>query len=278
MAALHTIMEVQSETVADGLNLLDQFRSRVRQHVRGLERRTGRESHEAGKIIAWLEGVQPYEVEMLEETLDITVDRFHERDGIGLLEAIEELQDADSELGLGLATLLDFLEECIARLSVTEVETIYSAQQDSLVLPRIIVPISQALLDNIKKTPSYLYQLTPRQFEEFVAELFHRNGFQVELTKQTRDGGKDIIAVSSRLDIPVKYIVECKRFARERKVSLEYVQRLLGVKISENANKAILVTTSQFTKDALAFANRHFWDLALKDFADLSAWIRQTSL
>lgn len=100
----------------------------------------------------------------------------------------------------------------------------------------------------------------------------------MELTKQTRDGGKDIIAVSSRLDIPVKYIVECKRYIYERKVSIEYVQRLLGVKVSESANKAILVTTSQFTRDAIAFANRHLWDLALKDFSDLSSWIRNTKI
>jgi HJR/Mrr/RecB family endonuclease len=37
--------------------------------------------------------------------------------------------------------------------------------------------------------------LNRRLFEEFVAELFHEFGYEVELTKRTRDGGRDVIAI-----------------------------------------------------------------------------------
>src|SRR5262249_26534719 len=45
--------------------------------------------------------------------------------------------------------------------------------------------------------PAYLDQLTPRRFEELIASLFRNHGFKVELTARTRDGGYDIVAVSS---------------------------------------------------------------------------------
>ena len=256
-----TAPQVQSEAVADAIGLLDKLRNEVRRYARRQTR---------------IEGATPYDAEEAEEIIDEIVGLFETRDEPSLQEALETLEELEADLQLGAGDLIISLDDCVTRLAVTEVETVYNIQHDEILLPRLILPISQALLERIQKNPAYLYQLSPRQFEEFVAELFFRHGFQVELTKQTRDGGKDIIAVSSRLDIPIKYIVECKRYAYERKVSLEYVQRLLGVKVAEDANKAILVTTSQFTRDAVAFAHRHFWDLALKDFSDLSAWVRNT--
>ncbi len=36
--------------------------------------------------------------------------------------------------------------------------------------------------------------LTPSEFEDFVAEAFERSGMETRVTSQTRDGGKDIIA------------------------------------------------------------------------------------
>ena len=75
------------------------------------------------------------------------------------------------------------------------------------------------------------------------------------------------------MDIPIKYIIECKKYSKQRKVSIAFVQRLLGVKIANSANKAILVTTSSFTKDALLFSKNHIWDIELKDYNDIVSWL-----
>ena len=45
------------------------------------------------------------------------------------------------------------------------------------------------------KHPEMLFSLPPRKFEELIASIFENNGFDVELTPETRDGGIDIIAV-----------------------------------------------------------------------------------
>jgi restriction system protein len=110
--------------------------------------------------------------------------------------------------------------------------------------------------------------------EEIVAELFRKEGFEVELTQATRDKGIDIIAVSRRMNIPHKMIVECKRYAPENRVGIAVVQRLLGVKTEINANKAVVVTTSSFSKDAETVARERFWDLDLKAYTDVVAWLR----
>jgi HJR/Mrr/RecB family endonuclease len=125
----------------------------------------------------------------------------------------------------------------------------------------------------IAKSPRLIHQISPRQFEEIVAELFAMNGYKVELTKMTRDGGRDIVAIYETMGISTKYLIECKRYAMSNKVSLGLVQRLFGVMVAEQANKAILATTSTFTKDARFFANTHMWDLDLKDYNDILMWI-----
>lgn len=43
--------------------------------------------------------------------------------------------------------------------------------------------------------PEEMKTMNRRLFEEMIAELFDGFGFKVELTKKTRDGGRDIIAI-----------------------------------------------------------------------------------
>lgn len=112
--------------------------------------------------------------------------------------------------------------------------------------------------NNIKKTildiygkNNQLFNIKPRQFEELMAELLTNRGFQVELTKQTRDGGYDIIALYKVADLgTMKWLVECKRFTRE-KVGIEVIRSFKEVIQSNNVNRGIIATTSYFTADAI---------------------------
>lgn len=38
------------------------------------------------------------------------------------------------------------------------------------------------------RNPEYIRIIEPRKFEEVVAEIFIRNGYEVQITKETRDG------------------------------------------------------------------------------------------
>jgi hypothetical protein len=55
--------------------------------------------------------------------------------------------------------------------------------------------VSDELIRVLAERPELMYELRPRQFEELLADIFARQGFDVELTQQTRDGGYDLWVV-----------------------------------------------------------------------------------
>jgi restriction system protein len=177
----------------------------------------------------------------------------------------------------GFADVEYFYDEVEDILNILEIEQgtlLYTPNRPLIEIPKLIVSVSDDLLKTLARNPNLLYSLHPRKFEEVIAEIFFKNGFEVELTKATRDGGKDIIAIYNKMNISTKYIIECKRYSKERKISLAIVQRLLGVKIASAANKAILATTSSFTRDAILFTSNNIWDLELKDYNDIVFWLK----
>lgn len=206
-----------------------------------------------------------------------------------LVHQVEQALDSEDEESFLSASidLLDFSETMEVETSgfrseleiveglfvVVEPEMLYGDKPDRE-QGRIITLCQDALIDAIKKDPSLLYGIDPRAFEELVADIFFRNGFEVELTAATRDGGKDIIAIKRGFGVPVKHLIECKRYKQDHKVSLDIVQRLYGVLCSDRASTGLVVTTSTFTKDALEFASQHPWELALRDHGHLIDWIR----
>ena len=84
----------------------------------------------------------------------------------------------------------------------------------------------------------------------------------------------------SYLDIKSKYIIECKRYAKENPVGVDLVRNLYGVQHQEGANKSVLATTSRFTKDARTFAdgvNTTQWGMDLKEYDDIVRWVRDAN-
>ncbi|OYT26781.1 MAG: hypothetical protein B6U95_07045 [Thermofilum sp. ex4484_82] len=90
----------------------------------------------------------------------------------------------------------------------------------------------------------------PREFELFVAELFRRMGYEVQLTSYSRDYGADLLAEKDDR----KLIVEIKKYPPDHLVSYEEVRSTLGAIPHFQAQKAVFITTSSFTKEAEKFA------------------------
>jgi restriction system protein len=130
----------------------------------------------------------------------------------------------------------------------------------------------RALIQRLQAFPEDLRMMNRRHFEHLIAELFNGFGYEVELTKQTRDGGKDIIAVK-RAELDLRFLIECKRPDPGNPVGVSTVRELYGVKVDDGATKAILVTTTHFTSDAVAFSERNKWELELRDYDAIKEWI-----
>lgn len=121
-----------------------------------------------------------------------------------------------------------------------------------------ISEVNDELLKLLINNPDYLYQLSSRRFEELIAEILIRKGYNVELTSVTRDGGKDIYAARQDDLGSFLYLVECKKYAPNHHVGIDVIQRLYGVVSDEKATAGIIVTTSYFTKSAKDFQKKKF--------------------
>jgi restriction system protein len=137
-----------------------------------------------------------------------------------------------------------------------------------------IVVANEALLEKLKRQPDSIFQLPSRKFEELVAELLDGMGFEVELTKATRDGGKDILAYMNTGIGKFLCLVEAKKYRQDRTVGVELVRTLYGTLCDYQANSAMLVTTSSFSPDARAFQKKHEYQLALQDYGNVVQWIQ----
>ena len=137
-----------------------------------------------------------------------------------------------------------------------------------------MINASQEIAKRLKQEPKDIHKLTPRQYEELIAELLRDMGHEVSLTKATRDGGKDILA-SMKTDIgEILCLVDTKKYRRDRKIGVGMVRTLYGTLADYQATSAMLVTTSSYSPDARAMQEKHKYQLSLKDYTDVAVWIR----
>jgi HJR/Mrr/RecB family endonuclease/adenine/guanine phosphoribosyltransferase-like PRPP-binding protein len=152
-------------------------------------------------------------------------------------------------------------------------ETLYSSDLDLQKAVPIITDIDAEFMRYFARHPEELYNLNPRSFEKLVAHILSDFGYDIALTKATRDGGSDIIAYIRTALACFLVRIECKRYAAEHKVGIDIVRSVLGVQELAGASKSIIVTTSYFTKDASETARQIEHRLELKDYTDLKAWL-----
>lgn len=115
-----------------------------------------------------------------------------------------------------------------------------------------------------------LYSLTPRQFEIMIAELFKNTGEydKVEITPATNDFGRDVILTKNINGYKEITFVEVKHFIKKGMVGREIAQKLLGSCVMLKADKAIIVTTGKFHRNAVDVANK-VDNLVLMDIVDI---------
>lgn len=125
--------------------------------------------------------------------------------------------------------------------------------------------------------PKEIYRLEPHLFESVVAELLAGFGWEVSLTPPQRDGGYDILGVTTDPSgLQTSWLIECKRYKSEKKVGVEIARQIFGVKSHLGIPNAVLVTSSSFTAGVkeLSAARQ---DIHLVDFQGLVNWLKNYS-
>jgi restriction system protein len=97
-----------------------------------------------------------------------------------------------------------------------------------------------------------LMELSPKEFESLISNLFEKMGLETRQTQATRDGGVDCVAYDPR-PFGGKVIIQAKRY--KNTVGVSAVRDLFGTMQNEGASKGILVTTSGYGKSSFEFAD-----------------------
>ena len=142
-----------------------------------------------------------------------------------------------------------------------------------------LVQVSNSYWDELivylARNPEKLHGISPRRFEELIAEILSREGLQTHLTPERKDGGCDVLAVADTAAGKHLYLVECKRYRTENPVGVELVRALYGTVQQRNATAGLLVTTSSFTRGALDFQKPIEYRIALKGYKELAVWLNR---
>lgn len=105
---------------------------------------------------------------------------------------------------------------------------------------------------------------TGLELEERCASILRSNGWSVEATPRSRDGGVDLIATRfDEIGLEQKLYIQCKDHARP--VGIEVVRELLGVIPAGSAVRAVLAAPGGVTADAARLAAERgvkIWDEA----------------
>lgn len=134
--------------------------------------------------------------------------------------------------------------------------------------------INAELVRHLALHPEKMSDLHPRKFEELVAELFRAQGYEVELTRFSKDGGFDIRAIRKTAVGLGLTLIECKKYSQGHRVGVELVRGLHSVVETTNATNGLLVTTSYFTRGAKALGDSLRYRLDLADYDRLKEMLR----
>jgi restriction system protein len=109
---------------------------------------------------------------------------------------------------------------------------------------RFSVPVGELALRQ------HLLSMDPFQFERHTMSFFDAAGFEAWATRKSNDFGVDGFAIHPEGLI----IVQCKRNATEKKVGRPTIQQFKGVIEEQGAFRGYVVTTSEFTGEAVESA------------------------
>lgn len=182
------------------------------------------------------------------------------------LVVLDLFRDYDQGLQTLLQTVLQTTGESLAQFPIDQI-------YDRTTIITVSDLIGRKLVDYFARHPEEMKLMDRRKFEELIAEIFDGFGYEVELTQQTRDGGRDIIAVRRR-EVHTRYLIECKRPDPGTPIGIRPVRELFGVKTDEKATKAILATTAYFSRDALLFFDRNRWEMEPRDYDGIVEWLK----
>lgn len=134
----------------------------------------------------------------------------------------------------------------------------------------------RCVLDVLRNDPDLIKQLDPRVFEVAVSAVLKDIGFKdVKLSRFSKDGGTDILAIYLEGEFERTVVVEVKR--HEDNIGISVADRLFGVKHRDRRDKSLLVTSSSIARGVRESYSTHTDSMSFMDFDKLSELLQRDS-
>lgn len=121
--------------------------------------------------------------------------------------------------------------------------------------PAAAVPIEEGPIETDDRLKRVLQDMDPYDFEEFVADLWARMGWETEVSEAARDRGVDVIA---RKAMPYEQttLIQAKRYGPNTTVGSPEIQQYASLEDQYGGiDKVAVVTTNEFTGQAKELAD-----------------------
>jgi restriction endonuclease Mrr len=93
--------------------------------------------------------------------------------------------------------------------------------------------------------------MKPSMFEDLVAKIWQKQGWDTEVTKGSADRGVDIVATKKDAFEKRRHLIQAKRYGENTTVGSEHIQRYAGLyQRDEQVDRVFVVTPSHFTSEA----------------------------
>ena len=192
---------------------------------------------------------------------------------------VSEGQSNDPDYISGKSILDKYITRGLNRLGLlSEFDSLRESYDESIFVRKKALNVSEfssELYSYLSGNPEAIRLFSSSKFEQLIADILKGLGYEVHLTKQTRDGGRDILAYFSTPLGKILTVVECKKYAEDRPIGIDLIERFLYVlDRKDDASYGMLITTSRFSSEARKIENDRKFRLTLKDFDNLKEMIQ----
>ncbi len=173
--------------------------------------------------------------------------------GVFTLEYVRELQQQKSDTST--SSTISTNSSTIENSAIPEPEEQTPQEMIDASMEQLNLELADKLLDELTRMDEY-------DFEHVIVDLLLKMGYgkpeenQDAVTRKSGDGGIDGVVRADRFGFDAIY-TQAKRWKEDSHVQRPDIQKFLGAMVSIGATKGLFITTGQFSKGALDFAEQN---------------------
>jgi restriction system protein len=135
--------------------------------------------------------------------------------------------------------------------------------------------LDQKFIDYLAVNGNEIEKIHWRNFEKFCAEYFNKKGRTVILGPGTNDGGIDIRIFDPENTKKPLILIQCKRYKKENKVSIETVKSFYSDVLYENAERGLIATSSYIALGGKKIRDTRCYNIDFAELNNVKSWAKE---